>query len=186
MISMSGQPDQWQRNQFYCDSLPLQAEGEFALVKDKLEPSLELSGQPVKRGTMAHEHIVYMMLVDSAARAGDESTVRRFAPKLEELALRDDHKPYLAVAHRAWGVAHRLAGEFTDAETRLEKALEIFEELETRWQIGRTLFEMGELALAKNDSESAHSYFSRAQDVFEELGAGPDIAQTAAVLETII
>ncbi len=134
---------------------------------------------------MAHEHIVYMMLVDSAARAGDETAIRQFAPKLEELALRDDHKPYLAVAHRAWGIAHRLAEEYTDAETRLEKALEIFEELETRWQIGRTLHEMGELAMAKADGGAAHSYFSRAQDVFEEINAGPDVTRTAAVLETI-
>jgi hypothetical protein len=95
---------------------------------------------------MAHEHVVYMMLVDSAARTGDESAIRKFAPRLEELVLRDDHKPYLAVAHRAWGVAHRLSGEYTDAETRLGKALGIFEELESRWQIARTLFEMGELA----------------------------------------
>ncbi len=134
---------------------------------------------------MAHEHIVYMMLVDSAARAGDETAIRQFTPKLEELALRDDHKPYLAVAHRAWGIAHRLAGEYTDAETRLEQAQEIFEELETRWQLGRTLYEMGELAMAKADGGAAHSYYSRAQDVFEEINAGPDVARTAAVLETI-
>jgi hypothetical protein len=79
---------------------------------------------------MAHEHIVYMMLVDSAARAGDEGAIRNFVPQLEELAVRDDHKPYLAMSHRAWGVAHRLAGEYSEAESRLEKALEIFEELE--------------------------------------------------------
>ena len=150
-----------------------------------MEPALELSGQPVKRGTMAHEHIVYMMLVDSAARTGDESAIRKFAPRLEELVLRDDHQPYLAVAHRAWGVAHRLSGEYTDAETRLGKALEIFEELESRWQIARTLFEMGELALAQADGGAAHSYFTRAQELFEELGAGPDIARTAAVLEKL-
>ena len=134
---------------------------------------------------MAHEHIVYMMLVDSAARTGDETAIRKFAPRLEELVLRDDHKPYLAVAHRAWGIAHRLSGEYTDAESRLGKALEIFEEFESRWQIARTLFEMGELALAQTDGGAAHGYFTRAQDLFEELEAGPDIARTAAVLEKL-
>lgn len=163
----------------------MQAEGEFALVKQKLEPALQLSGQPVKRGTMAHEHIVYMMLVDSAVRAGDEAIIRQFAPKLEELALRDDHKPYLAVAHRAWGVAHRLAAEYQEAETRLEKALGIFEELETRWQIARTLFEFGELSMAKSNVEVAQSYFSRARDLFEELGANPDMIRTEEMIETI-
>ena len=89
---------------------------------------------------MAHEHIVYMMLVDAAAQAGDEAAIRKFAPRLEELALRDDHKPYLAVAQRAWGIALRIAGEHEEADSRLQKALMIFEELESRWQIGRTQF----------------------------------------------
>jgi tetratricopeptide (TPR) repeat protein len=162
--------------------LPAQAEGEFALVREKLEPALQLSGQPVKRGTMAHEHIVYMMLVDAAAQVEDGATIRKFGPKLEELALRDDHQPYLAVAHRAWGIAHRLAGEYQEAGERLSKALHIFESLETRWQVGRTLFELGELSLAQTEGEAAHGYFTRAQELFEELGAKPDLTRVAAVI----
>jgi tetratricopeptide (TPR) repeat protein len=133
---------------------------------------------------MAHEHIVNMMLVDAAARAGDEDMIRRFAPKLEELALRDNHKPYLAVAHRAWGIAHRLAGEYSDAEKRMEEALEIFESLGTKWQTGRTLFELGELALAKSENEAAHNHFARAQEMFEEMGAGPDATRTKAIIQS--
>jgi tetratricopeptide (TPR) repeat protein len=165
--------------------LPVQAEGEFALVRGKLEPALELSGQPVKRGTMAHEHIVFMMLVDAAARAGDEAAIRKFTPRLEELALQDDHKPYQAVAHRAWGIALRLSGEFKEAEMHLEKALAIFEETESSWQIGRTLYELGELALVQTDGPAAHSYFMLAQTRFEELGAKPDIARTAEFLKNL-
>lgn len=134
---------------------------------------------------MAHEHIVFMMLVDAAARAGDAAAIRKFTPRLEELALQDDHKPYLAVAHRAWGIALRISGEFEEAETRLEKALEIFEEIEASWQIGRTLYELGELALVQTDGVAAHSYFMLAQTRFEELGAKPDIARTAKLLENL-
>lgn len=131
---------------------------------------------------MAHEHIVYMMLVDAAARAGDEAAVRKFAPKLEELALRDKHKPYLAVAHRAWGVAYRLAGEYAEAEERLKAGLKIFEDIGTQWQAARTLFEMGELALIKGEKEVAQENFSHAQELFEQLGARPDITRTEAML----
>jgi tetratricopeptide (TPR) repeat protein len=131
---------------------------------------------------MAHEHIVYMMLVDAAARAGDEAAIRKFAPRLEELALRDDHKPYLAVAQRAWGIALCIAGEYEGADSRLQKALAIFEESESSWQIGRTQFELGKLALAQTNGAAAHSYFMLAQTHFEELGAKPDIARTAEVL----
>jgi hypothetical protein len=81
--------------------LPLQAQGEFALVKEELEEALNLPGQPVKRGTMAHKHIIFMMLTDSPAQLRDRVTLGFYAAKLEELALRDDHCPYLAVAHRA-------------------------------------------------------------------------------------
>lgn len=134
---------------------------------------------------MAHEHIVYMMLVDAAAREGDEATIRQFAPKLEELARRDNHQPYLAVVNRAWGIAHRLAGEYPEAEERTQEALEIFERLETPWQTGRTLFEMGELALTKAENESARDYFTRAQELFKRLGADPDAARTAVELDKI-
>jgi tetratricopeptide (TPR) repeat protein len=132
---------------------------------------------------MAHEHIVYMMLVDSASRAADESAIRKYAPHLEELAVRDDHKPYQAVAHRAWGIAHRLSGEHKKAAERLEAALSIFEGLEMPWQTGRTLYELGELALAQTEGGAALGYFTRAQEMFEQLGAKPDIARTTAKLE---
>ncbi|TFH36805.1 MAG: tetratricopeptide repeat protein [Anaerolineales bacterium] len=182
MISMSGQPDHWQRNQFYCESMPLQAEGKFALIQKRLEPALELSGQPVKRGTMAHEHIVYMMLVDSAAMAGDEAAIRKYAPLLQALAEQDDHRPYLAISQRAWGIAHRIAGEYAEAEECLKVALRLFGELDTRWQIGRTLFEMGELESARSNTELAEDYFTQALGAFESLEASPDIIRTRAAV----
>lgn len=158
--------------------MPLQAQGEFAQVKEKLESALELSGQPVKRGTMAHRHIVTMMLADSAARLRDAATLPRYAAQLEELALRDGHRPYLAIAHRAWGVTHRLNEEYVEAETRLTQALALFGEMEAQWQIGRTLVETAELALAQSDEAGARDHYSRALQAFELVGAMPDIEGT--------
>lgn len=134
---------------------------------------------------MAHEHIVYMMLVDSAARAKDEDAIRNFAPRLEELASRDDHKPYLAVAHRAWGIALRIAGEYEEADVRLQKALAIFESLESSWQIGRTQYELGELALAQTDGARASNFFMEARSHFEALGAKPDLARIEKILQKL-
>jgi tetratricopeptide (TPR) repeat protein len=165
--------------------LPLQAQGEFALVQEELEPALELSGQPVKRGTMAHKHIVYMMLADAAAQSGDISATRKYAALLEELAARDDHRPYQAVAHRAWGVVHRLEGDFDKAATRLNLARELFDESGARWQIGRTLREMAELALAQEDLSRAGDYYAEALTAFESLQAQPDIERTLAALNAV-
>lgn len=134
---------------------------------------------------MAHKHIVYMMLTDSAVRARDESAIRQFAAPLEELAIRDDHRPYQAVAHRAWGVAHRLASEHGEAERRLKQALETFEEVGFSWQIGRTLVELAELETARGEASRAAEHLQRAQALFEELQAEPDAEGTRLALAAI-
>lgn len=149
------------------------AEGEFALVTERLENALALPGQPVKRGTMAHEHIMYMMLVDTAAAAGDLATLDRYVPLLEELAERDGHRPYLAVARRTRGVARFLRGSLEEAETSLNEAAGIFHAAGLHWQLGRTLTERGRVAAARGASKEAEEYFHQAMDLFEQLGAKP-------------
>jgi tetratricopeptide (TPR) repeat protein len=165
--------------------LPLQAQGEFALVKEKLELALDLAGQPVKRGTMAHKHIVYMMLAEAAAQLRDATTLQRYSSLLEELATRDGHQPYLAIAHRAWGIAHRLEDNYAEAEARLKQALVLFEEQEARWQVGRTHTEIAELALAQSDQATARDHYARALAEFESMEALPDIESTRAALEKL-
>jgi len=150
-----------------------------------MKTALGRSGQPVKRGTMAHDHDVYMLLADSAAQLRRADALRQYTPRLEELALRDSHKPYLAIAHRAWGVAHRLANELDEAETRLHKALASFEELETRWQIGRTLVELAELALARSNPSRARDHYLKAIEEFEQLKSGPDLERARTALDAV-
>lgn len=163
--------------------MPLKAQGEFALVKRNLENAIETSGQPVNFGTMAHDHEIYMTLTDTAVELRDAEALRKYAPELEELADRDHHRLYLAIAHRAIGVAHRLAGEYIEAETRLKQALELFIQLGTRWQVGRTLFELGELNSAQSKNK-AHEYYSQALGSFEEIQAMPDAERARQALNS--
>jgi tetratricopeptide (TPR) repeat protein len=134
---------------------------------------------------MAHEHAVCMMLVEAATMAADEAVLGRYAPKLEELAQRDGHLPYLAVAHRALGVAHRLAGEHAEAGSRLTQALGLFQGMQAGWQVGRTLCELAELDLARSDPAAALEHFGRALEAFETLGAAPDAERTRQALAAI-
>jgi tetratricopeptide (TPR) repeat protein len=164
-------------------SLPLMAEGEFALVKEHLEAA---SSKPISAwGQLVNETVLYFMLADIAVQERDEAALRQYAPLAEETANRDGHLLFQAVAHRAWGVMHRLQGEYADAETRLNQALELFQGLETRWQIGRTLYELAELAQARSDTAESHDYFSLALAAFEEIGAMPDVARTQAALKGV-
>lgn len=161
----------------------MQAEGEFTLLRQKLELALGLDGQPVKRGTMAHDHIVYMMLADAAAEARDVTGLHLYSPLLEELALRDDHKPYLAVAHRAWAMACLLEGRYTEAEMRLQQALAIFETMDARWQLGRTQTILAELALTRSDPGAAQEHLAAALAEFESVGATPDAERTRTAID---
>jgi hypothetical protein len=142
------------------------------------------AGQPVNFGTMAHDHEIYMMLADTAAELRDEGAIQEFAFHLERLAGRDDHKLYLPIAQRAQGVGHRLAGEHAAAEARLQQALAGFSNLGARWQIGRTLFELGEANLT-HSRQKAREYYSQALAAFEEIRAAPNAEQTRAALNSL-
>ncbi len=157
----------------------LMGEGEFTLVRQHLEASVGLSLPWVG------DHDVYAALTDAVARQEDEAAIREYAPRAEELAVRYGHTLYQAIAHRAWGVAHRLAGEYSESEARLTQALGVFNGLHTRWQIGRTLHELGELAAAQANTDKARSYFRRALAAFQDMRALPDAERTQAALERL-
>ncbi|HRQ41559.1 MAG TPA: tetratricopeptide repeat protein [Chloroflexota bacterium] len=152
-------------------------EGEFALVREHLEASLHSTSWWVS------DHDIYAMLVDVVVLQRDEVAIRQYAPAAEELAMRYGHTLYQAIVHRAWGVAHRLAGEYAEAEARLHQALDLFSSLGTRWQLGRTLYELGEVTAEQTNTDAARNYFTRALAQFEALRAAPDMARTQAALE---
>jgi tetratricopeptide (TPR) repeat protein len=133
---------------------------------------------------MAHDHEIYMTLVDTAAELRDVDALRKYSPQLQKLASRDNHRLYLAIAYRALGVGHRLAGEHTEAENHLKQALGLFTKLGTRWQIGRTLFELGELNLAHSRMK-AREYYSQALGSFEEIQAAPNAERTRVALNKV-
>ena len=143
------------------------------------------AGQPVNFGTMAHDHEIYMTLADTAVEMRDADALGNYARPLEKLADRDNHRLYLAIAQRALGVAHWLAGEHIEAENRLKQALGLFTKVGARWQIGRTLFELGELNLNRSNTK-AREYYSQALGSFEEIRAMPNAERTRAVLESIV
>jgi tetratricopeptide (TPR) repeat protein len=157
----------------------MMAAGEFAPARQNLETALKTPSEWIG------DHDLHAMLVDLAARQRDEAAIRQYAPLAEELATRYDHTLYQAIAHRAWGVAHRLAGEYAAARARLNQALTLFSELNTRWQMGRTLFELGELAAAQTNTTEANDHFIRALAAFEEMQAAPDVTRTRIALEAL-
>jgi hypothetical protein len=165
--------------------LPLRAAGEFAQAREQVEKTLKMSGQPVKQGSMPHDHDLYMILTDAAVQLRDVQAIKQFTSLLEELAVRDEHHLYLAIARRAWGVAYLLSGEYDQAEASLGLAYEHFVTMGAHWQVGRTLVELAELDLARSDQEAARRHYLLAQEAFQAIAARPDLERTKAALEVL-
>lgn len=161
------------------------AEGEFALGGQHLEQALYKPSLSAKWGSLPSDLDIYASLVDMAMLQRDLAALRKYGPSLEEMAARLDHRLYLAAAHRALGVTFRLASEHSHAQTRLEQALSSFEVLATRWQIGRTLIELAELARDQSDLARARSYLTSALRAFEAQGARPAAERTRALRESL-
>lgn len=165
--------------------MPLLAEGEFALVRVTLETALPKATVPTKAGATALEHDVVTYLADAAANAGDAPAARRYATRAEELAMAYGHPLYLGIARRAAGIAERLEGHPELAESRLRQALEGFQQLGTRWQVGRTLIELGRLEIARHLPKAARASFQAALAEFEALGATPDVDRAREALASL-
>ena len=67
-----------------------------------------------------------------------------------------------------------MAGECDAAETRLNQAMTMFSALDTHWQVGRTHFELGELARVRLGASGGRDQYARALVEFEAIGAVPD------------
>ena len=160
------------------------AEGEFALMQQHLEAALKLSS--ADNDAPGGNHDIYALLVDAAAQQRDPARLQKYAALAEETARRIDHKLHLAIAQRAWGMVHTLAGEYPQAEARFKQALDIFSVYPAPWQIGRTLFELGELAHLQKKTEQARDYYSRSLGTFEELHAAPYAVRARAAIEHLL
>ena len=156
------------------------AQGEFALVRDNLEKGLHKATSSVLADSDLHA-----MLADAAVQQSDLAALQEYAPLLEGAATSLEHKLYLATAHRAWGVLYRLEGQYEEAQARLEQAAALFKDLDTSWQLGRTHFELGQLAADRSDAAGAKQHYARALTLFEEMGAVPDAARVRAALPAI-
>ena len=152
-------------------------------MQQHLEAGLKSSS--AMGSTPEGEHETYALMVDAAVEQRDQDALREYTPLAEQTAAAVDHKLNIGIAHRAWGVAHTLAGEFPQADARFRQALELFAAYPAPWQIARTLFEMGELAGAQLHIESARDLFSQALEAFEKLHAEPYAARTRAALERL-
>ena len=82
------------------------------------------------------------------------------------------------------GTAYHFEGQYDQAEARSLEAVALFEGLDTRWQLGRTHFELGELAAVRSQPTQAKQHYATALTLFEEMGAMPDAERARDALSS--
>jgi hypothetical protein len=116
------------------------------------------------------------------AYLGDSSAFDLFTPELEALLEGHGDRKHLYRGRRALGVTHAHRGEYVQARERLSQALAGFVELDTPWQQGRTLLEMGKMERAAGDEAAAQLHFQNALSLFEDMKARFHAKQTRELL----
>jgi flagellin-specific chaperone FliS len=67
----------------------------------------------------------------------------------------------------------------------LQQAKAIFEACRTYLEVGRTAYYCAQVWLNMADATKAHARLVEAQDIFEQLGAAPDLLRTEEALSSL-
>jgi len=148
-------------------SYPLMGRGEFAQVKEHL---IAASEKPSVGWNPVGDHEVYVLLADIGAMHRDRELLSAYAFRSDEISLSLNHLLYHAITLRALAILDWLDHDFVRAEERLKESCQLFQQLETHWQIGRTLYDLGELSAGMGKHDEAKSYFTQAQAAFRIMG----------------
>lgn len=173
--------------------MPLKAQGAFTLIWEnigKLDKALSIwlgdhSGPTMSSPSVSPYFSLLTQLADTAAELRNVDGLIKYAPRAEERASHYGHSLFLGIARRARGIEQLLTADYAQAQVSLQQALALFQKYGARWQMGRTLFGLGELALAQSNAAGARDHFSAALSHFESLKAVRYIAETRSALERV-
>ena len=147
------------------------AQGDAGAALASLRRALEES--PERR----YRPMLLAACVEAGIAAGELGVARGAAEELAGIAA-EDGVPYLrALAGRAMGAVRLAEGDARGALAELRGAERIWRELEAPYEAARTRVLVGRACGELGDGAEAEMSLAAAAAVFEQLGAGPDLAQ---------
>ncbi len=132
------------------------------------------AGEPLKRAALLPAH------VEIALAAGEVEEARTACAEFEELAERYESAMLGAMVAHARGAVLVAAGEARGALGPLRDAERVWLALDAPYEIARTRLLVSRACADLGDDETARLERVAAQEIFERLGAAPDLARLAA------
>jgi DNA-binding CsgD family transcriptional regulator len=118
--------------------------------------------------------------VEIMLAVGDVESARRGSLELEALGREYDSAMLRAIVAHARGTVHLAEGDARAALVTLRTAGETWHTLEAPYEIARTRVVVGEACRALGDEEAAALEREAARNIFERLGAKPDLGRLGA------
>jgi DNA-binding CsgD family transcriptional regulator len=150
------------------------AQGSTAAAVASVRRSSTEITEPLKRAGLLPACVEILL------EAGELEEARRACGELEELVASYESPMLGALLAHARGSVELAAGEAQPALVALREALEGWQELDAPYEVARTRALVGEACRVLGDEEAAALELDAAREIFERLGAAPDLARIQA------
>lgn len=120
--------------------------------------------------------------VEIALAVGDADEAARACGELEEVAAAIGRRPLEAIAAQARGSVLLGENDAAGALVSLRRSLEVWQAIAAPYETARVRVLTGLACRALGDADGAELELAAARDVFEVLGARPDIARVDAIM----
>jgi DNA-binding CsgD family transcriptional regulator len=127
--------------------------------------------EPLKRAALLPAE------VEIALAAGEVDEARSACLELQDLARGYESAMLDAIVAQAQGAVALAEGDARSALARLRRAQRIWLELDAPYEVARTRELIAQACCALGDDEAGQLELDAARDVFERLGAAPDLAR---------
>ncbi len=126
--------------------------------------------EPLKRARLLPAYVEIMLAV------GDAQAARSACRELEEISARYESEMLGAMVAHAEGAVDLTEGDTRAALVALRRAWRMWQELEAPYEVARVRVLLGLACRALGDYDTAALELEAAGDVFQQLGAAPDLA----------
>lgn len=151
------------------------AQGRTGQAAQAIRRAVAAVSQPLDRSRLLPAQVEIMLAV------GDIESAQQAVEDLERIASGFDRPVLRAMAAEARGRLRLASGDHASAVGPLREAWQRWTEAEAPWLAARTRVQIGHACRALGDAEGATLEFRAAREVFERLGAAPDLAELDAL-----
>ncbi len=147
--------------------------GQIYLQRNEIEKAKDIIDQlsSVAEQSKDLQRQLFQLLCDFYLEVKDFANFKTTIKKFQDLLSKVASKPLEGCVTLLLGRFCSQTGDFASAEKHLQQALEIFQKLDEKLNIGKSFYYMGFMESKRNKENEAKEYFDKALRVFKTIGA---------------